>query len=218
MKLKETAEIDRPREKLIASGPRSLTLPELIAAIIGRGTVKTDALAIGKMVGAILMENTYQTKISDLCDIDGMGEAKACQILAALELARRFPPPDQRLAVIKKAEDVLPFVNQYRYDRQENVVAITLNGAHEVLNVRLITRGLVNESHIHPREVFSDAVVDRAAAIVLVHNHPSGNLTPSKQDIMVTEKMARAGELLGIKVLDHMIVGPCEGYVSMMDE
>lgn len=217
MKLKETAEIDRPREKLIAMGPRSLSLEELVAVIIGRGTVKTDALAIGKMVGAVLMEHTYQTKVTDLCDIDGMGDAKSCQILASLELARRFPPPDQRFATIKKAEDVLPFVSQYRYDRQENVVAVTLSGAHEVLNVRLVTRGLVNESHIHPREVFSDAVVDRAAAVILVHNHPSGNLTPSRQDILVTEKMAKAGEILGIKILDHMIVGPCEGFVSLIE-
>ncbi len=218
MKLKDTAEIDRPREKLIATGPRSLTLPELIAAIIGRGTAGSDALAIGKSVSQILLQKTYEVSVQELCEVSGMGPAKACQILAGLELARRFPPPDQRHAVVRTAEDVLPFVTQYRYDRQENVVAVTLSGAHEVLNVRLITRGLVNESQLHPREVFADAVTDRAAAVILVHNHPSGNLTPSARDILITERMAEAGNLLGIQVLDHLIIGPCDGYRHVKKE
>ncbi|HJK13837.1 MAG TPA: hypothetical protein O0X72_03230, partial [Methanocorpusculum sp.] len=107
MSLKNTAEIDRPREKLIANGPQSLTLAELIAAIIGRGTVKNDALKIGKAVADILMEHTYTTSIQDVAAVDGMGPAKACQILAALELARRFPPPDRKSAKIRCAEDLL---------------------------------------------------------------------------------------------------------------
>ncbi|MDV0443195.1 JAB domain-containing protein [Methanorbis rubei] len=218
MSLKNTAEIDRPREKLIANGPQSLILAELVAAIIGRGTAKNDALKIGKAVADILMKNTYNTTIEDISSIDGMGPAKACQILAALELARRFPPPDRKHAIIKRAEDILPFVSQYRYDKQENVVAATLSGAHEILNIRLITRGLVNESHVHPREVFAGAVTDRAAAIVLIHNHPSGNLTPSRQDMLVTEKIQAAGTILGIKLLDHIIIGPCDGFQSILEE
>ncbi|MDV0441027.1 JAB domain-containing protein [Methanorbis furvi] len=218
MSLKNTAEIDRPREKLIANGPQNLTLAELVAAIIGRGTAGNDALKIGKMVSDILMENSYNTTVKEIASVDGMGPAKACQILAALELARRFPPPDRKHAVIKRAEDILPFVSQYRYDKQENVVAATLSGAHEILNIRLVTRGLVNESHVHPREVFAGAVTDRAAAIILIHNHPSGNLAPSRQDILVTEKIQAAGTILGIKLLDHIIIGPCDGFQSILEE
>ncbi len=218
MSLKNTPAIDKPREKLIAKGPASLELEELIAAIIGRGIPGCDAVQIGKKVAKILMSRTYETGIPDLCEVNGMGEAKACQIIAALELARRFPPPVHRLAVIHKAEDVLPFVHQYRYDTQENVVAVTLSGAHEVLKVRLITKGLVNESQIHPREVFAGAIQDRAAAMILIHNHPSGNLHPSKQDLKITKDMQAAGELLGIKLLDHLIIGPKDGFWSIMDE
>ena len=218
MSLKNTAEIDRPREKLIANGPQNLTLAELVAAIIGRGIVKNDALKIGKAVGSILMENTYKTTIEDIASVGGMGPAKSCQIPAALELARRFPPPDRKHAVIKCAEDILPFVSQYRYDNQENVVAATLSGAHEILNIRLITRGLVNESQVHPREVFADAVTDRAAAVILIHNHPSGNLTPSKRDRAVTDKMQAAGNILGIRLLDHLIIGPCDSCQSILRE
>lgn len=212
MTLRDTEEIDRPREKLRAMGSRSLTLSELIAVVIGRGTVGADAVVVGKAVGELLYAKGVTVNLEDLCAVPGMGPAKACQILAALELARRFPPPDLRHAVIHSAEDVLPFVTQYRYDQQENVVTVTLSGAHEVLSVRMITRGLVNQSQLHPREVFADAITDRAAAIILVHNHPSGNLSPSIQDQNITERMAEAGKILGIQVLDHLIIGPCEGY------
>lgn len=144
MSLKDTPEIDKPREKLMARGASSLELEELIAAILGRGTVGHDAVKIGKMIGKVLMTYTYETTIQDLTEIPGMGNAKACQILASLELARRFPPPKMRKAVIRTPKDVLPFVNQYRYDNQENFLTITLTGAHEVVNVRLITKGILD--------------------------------------------------------------------------
>ncbi len=216
MSLKNTADIDKPREKLIARGASSLVLEELIAAIIGRGTVGCDALMIGKAVGSILKSTTYQTTISDLTAVTGMGEAKACQILAALELARRFPPPIQRCATIMSAEDVLPFVTQYRYDTQENVIVVTLSGAHEILNVRPITRGLLDNCSIHPREIYVGAIEDRAAAIILVHNHPSGRLRPSARDIEATREIKNAGEILGISLLDHLVIGPCDGAVSVL--
>ena len=119
--------------------------------------------------------------------------------------------------MIRCAEDLLPFVSQYRYDQQENVIAATLSGAHEILNIRVVTRGLVNQSQIHPREVFADAVTDRAAAIILVHNHPSGNLTPSTRDILMTRTIQEAGEILGIRLLDHLIIGPGDGFLSVLE-
>lgn len=216
MSLKNTAEIDRPREKLIANGPRNLMLAELVAAIIGRGIAKNDALKIGKTVADILMEHTYETSIGDISAVDGMGPAKSCQILAALELARRFPPTNRKATKIQNAEDILPFVIQYRYDQQENVVAATLSGAYEILNIRLVTRGLVNQSQIHPREVFADAVTNLAAAVILVHNHPSGNLLPSTRDIFMTKNIQDAGEILGIKMLDRLIIGSCDGFLSVL--
>lgn len=215
MSLKETAEIDKPREKIINRGASSLSLSELIAAIIGRGTVGFDALKIGKCVGDVLSEKTYETNVDDLKSINGMGTAKACQIIAALELARRFTPPSLRTARITKASDVIPFVYQYKFERQEHLMCISLSGANEVLNVRNITKGTVNGTQIHPREVFSGAIEDRAASIIMVHNHPSGNLSPSKQDKKITQDIRDAGKLLGIELLDHIIIGPNEGYESV---
>ncbi len=215
MSLKTTPAIDRPREKLIARGAESLELEELIAAIIGRGTAGYDAIKIGKLVGQVLMTTTYTTKVSDLTHIPGMGDAKACQIVAALELARRFQPPNQKRATIRSPKDALPFVSQYRYDQQENFLVLTLTGAHEVINVRHITKGTLNNCQIHPREVFAGAIEDRAASIILVHNHPSGNLDPSEQDVLMTEELTKCGELLGVAVIDHIIIGPVDGYKSI---
>ncbi|HJJ30942.1 MAG TPA: DNA repair protein RadC [Methanocorpusculum sp.] len=218
MNLKETADIDKPREKLMNRGPASLELHELVAAIIGRGTVGCDAMQMGKQIGSILMEKTYETTTKDLCRINGMGAAKACQIVASLELARRFPPPKIRRALITRPSDVLPFVAQYRFEKQENLIVISLTGAHEVINIRLITRGILDNCQVHPREIFADAIADRAAAIIIVHNHPSGRLEPSKLDISMTQVMKRCGQLLGIPLLDHIIIGPEDGYVSIPDE
>ena len=215
MSLKNIPDIDKPREKLMSRGASSLELEELIAAILGRGTVGYDAVKIGKMVGKVLMTYTYETTIRDLLEIPGMGEAKACQILASLELARRFPPPKMRKAVIHTPKDVLPFVTQYRYDNQENFLTITLTGAHEVVNVRLITKGILDNCQVHPREVFAGAIEDRASSVILVHNHPSGNLEPSKQDIVMTEELKKCGEILGVPILDHIIVGPIDDYHSI---
>lgn len=215
MSLKEIADIDKPREKLISRGASCLSLCELVAAIIGRGTAKYDALKIGEKVGDVLIENSYETTVDDLKSINGMGEAKACQIVAALELARRFTPPNLRNARISKASDVIPFVYQYKFEKQEHLMCISLSGANEVLNVRNVTKGVVNGTQIHPREIFSGPIEDRAASIIIVHNHPSGNLKPSKQDIASTNDITEAGKLLGIRVLDHLIIGPVDGYESV---
>ncbi|MDO5843588.1 MAG: DNA repair protein RadC [Methanocorpusculum sp.] len=215
MSLKDTADIDKPREKIISRGASSLSLAELVAAIIGRGTFNCDAIQIGKVVGEVLSEKTYETSVDDLISINGVGEAKACQIVASLELARRFTPPNMRTARITEASEVIPFVYQYKFERQEHLMCLSLSGANEVLNVRNITKGTVNGTQIHPREIFSGAIEDRAASIILVHNHPSGNLLPSKQDVKITQDIRDAGKLLGIELLDHIIIGPNEGYESI---
>ena len=218
MELRDLPDIDKPREKLMARGASALELQELIAAVIGRGTVGYDAMKIGKEVGKVLMEKTYETTINDLQEIPGMGSAKACQIIASLELARRFPPPGERRAVVTGPKDVLPFVAQYRYEKQENLIVIALTGAHEVISIRLVTRGILDNCPAHPREIFADAISERAASIILVHNHPSGRLTASRQDIQMTLEIKRCGELLGIPLLDHLIIGPGNGYSSVPDD
>lgn len=216
--IKETAEIDLPRSKLLNRGVGSLELHELLATIIGSGSIARDSLYLGKQVEKVLIDKTYETRTSDLMKISGIGKAKACQIVASLELARRFTPPKMRRALITKPSDVIPFVYTYKFEKQENLLVVSLTGAHEVIRVQPITKGILDNCQVHPREIFADAIADRAAAIIIVHNHPSGRLEPSKLDISMTQVMKRCGQLLGIPVLDHIIIGPEDGYCSIPDE
>lgn len=145
-------------------------------------------------------------------EIDGIGETKACQILASFELARRyFGKNDVRITF---PSDVLPFVRDISDKRQEHFVCLALNGANEVIGNRVVTVGLLNSNQVHPREVFFNAIVDRAASIILEHNHPSGDTEPSQEDIAITKRLVEAGELLGIKIHDPIIVSK-NGYTSM---
>ena len=147
-------------------------------------------------------------------EIDGIGETKACQILASFELARRyFGKKDVKITF---PSDVLPFVRDISDKRQEHFVCLALNGANEVIGNRVVTVGLLNSNQVHPREVFSDPIVDRAASIILVHNHPSGDTEPRQEDIAITKRLVEAGELLGIKIHDHVIVSK-NGYTSMKE-
>jgi len=146
--------------------------------------------------------------------IVGVGQAKAGLILAALEFARRRIRPNG--VKITRSEQILPLVQHIADRKQEHFVCISLNGAHEVIATRIITIGLVNSTQIHPREVFSDPLVDRACAIIVAHNHPSGNPAPSDEDRRVTRVLKDAGSILGIRLLDH-IVFASSGYYSFAD-
>jgi len=134
--------------------------------------------------------------------------------VAAFELARRYLLGER--PKIRKPQDILPYVQPYIRRKQEYFVCITLNGAGEVIETRVVTVGLLDSAQIHPREVFADALADRAAGVILVHNHPSGNLEPSPEDIAITRRLVEAGKLLGIEVLDHIIISP-SGHLSLKE-
>ncbi|MHC1626194.1 MAG: RadC family protein [Methanoculleaceae archaeon] len=209
---KNIPQIDRPREKIVRVGAQALSDTELIAAIIGGGTRNRDVLKLAtdiiRKTEGKLTEATYET----LTAIPGVGEARACQLLAAIELGRRQLAGTH--VKISKPEDVLPFLQEIRNKKQEYFLCISLNGAGEVIESRVVTVGLLNFSPIHPREVFADPIGDRAASVILAHNHPSGTLEPSSQDIEITRRLVEAGNLLGIRVHDHIIVTKT-GYLSM---
>jgi len=216
-KMKDLPGCDRPREKIEAKGAGALTTRELIAAILGRGPRGNDVSALSVDVEQLVAEKSGDISYGDLCSIEGIGPSKASQILACFELGRRYyagPGPDR--TKITCPRDLLPLVADIRKKRQEYFVCTTLNGAGEVIDTRTVTVGLLNHSLVHPREVFSDAVTDRAASVILAHNHPSGSLEPSPQDIAITGQLAGAGEILGIPVLDHIIVTG-DGYLSMKE-
>jgi DNA repair protein RadC len=141
--------------------------------------------------------------LNDLQRLEGIGPAKATLIAAALEFSRRRIQPDGMR--IKTPVDVLPLVRHYGDRKQEHFLCISLNGAGEVISTRVVSIGLVNKTQVHPREVFADPITDRASAVILAHNHPAGDLRPSKEDLQVTEQLVQAGATLGITVFDHII-------------
>ncbi len=206
---------DRPREKLIRAGAAGLSNPELLAVLFGRGMRGKDALALAEEVVDGLSTLSEAPAFTDLCRIRGVGAGKACQILAALELSRRFLTRTQRLR-IRAPHDALPLLAHLRGRRQECFVVITLDAGHGVIRRHEITVGLANQSQVHPRETFACALEDRAVGIVVAHNHPSGSTEASIDDLLATRRLAEAGKILGIPLLDHLIVTD-EALVSLRD-
>jgi DNA repair protein RadC len=215
-KMKDVPQKDRPREKIASKGASALTDTELIEAIIGRGTRNRDVREISKDIGRLMTEKGNAIGYDDLQSIDGIGPTKASQIMSCFELGRRYFGSKENGAKVTRPEDIIPLVAHLREKRQEHFVCIALNGAGEVLGNRVITVGLLNHSLVHPREVFADAITDRAASVICVHNHPSGSLEPSSQDIAITTQLKEAGSILGIQLVDHIIVTRT-GHVSMRE-
>jgi len=207
---------DRPREKIASKGVSALSDTELIEAIIGRGTKNKDVRTLAKEICSLIQKHRQKIRYEDLKEIEGIGPTKASQITACFEISRRYSPPGGVDTQVLKPEDILPYVAYLKDKRQEHFICITLNGAGEVLGNRTITLGLLNHSLVHPREVFADAITDRAASIICVHNHPSGSLEPSTQDIAITAQLRDAGALIGIQLIDHIIVSK-NGHLSMRE-
>jgi len=202
--IKDLPEHSRPREKLREKGASALTDEELVAVILGMGTAGIDVRTIARQVASLIREHKAGLTLDHLQGIPGMGLAKAAQILSAFELARRHLLKDS--VKITVAQDILPLVADIIGKQQEYFVCISLNGANEVIEKRVVTIGLLDKSPVHPREVFADVIADRAAAVIFVHNHPSGDLQPSEADRQTHEQLTEAGKILGLRVLDHLIV------------
>jgi DNA repair protein RadC len=209
--IKDIPHFDRPREKLATLGAEALSDPELLVILLGSGVAGKNVFQIAHSILRKIDRNGRNLDVKSLVTIDGVGFAKACQILAAFEFARRRLFRD--LVVVQNAKDVLPLISHIADKKQENFICISLNGANEVIGNRVVTVGLLNSTQIHPREVFADVISDRAAAVMLAHNHPSGILKPSADDIAMTKQMVEAGRILGISVLDHIIITK-KGYLS----
>lgn len=205
---------DRPRERLIAHGAESLSDVELLSVIIGSGTHGSSVSRVAAEVLASLDRRNSPIQVSDLVQIRGMGSIKAAQIAAALEFSRRRLCPGPRK--INYPADVVPIISHYADRKQEHFLCVALNGAHEVMTLRVVSVGLLNRTIVHPREVFADPLKDRAAAVVVAHNHPSGNVEPSTEDRQITIRLKDAGETLGIQLLDH-IVFSVRGYYSFLE-
>lgn len=195
----------RPREKLQARGAEALSDYELLMAIIGSGTAQADVTKIARDVKRLISEKGSQLTYEDLLTVRSLGPAKASTIIAGFELWRRQFEVSER-PIIDSPEKAVEQLADIRDKRQEYFVCLTLDGANRLIAKRIITIGTLTASLVHPREVFAEAITDRAASIIVAHNHPSGSLEPSVADKEVTDRLHEAGELLGITVLDHLIL------------
>ncbi len=215
MKIKDIPQSERPREKLLKQGASFLSDRELLAVILGKGTQKDDVLSLSKRLIKVIDEKGLAFSADDIMGIDGIGSAKAASIAAAFEFVRRRIRPEGLR--IKFPSDVLPLIRHYADRKQEHFLSISVNGANEVMNVRVVSIGLVNKTHVHPREVYADVISERASAVIVAHNHPSGDLKPSNEDIQVTKQLKDAAKILGLSLLDHIIFSE-KGYYSFVEK
>ena len=206
---------DRPRERLASRGVYALSDIELLSLMLGSGSSRKG---VGKLASELLEVLDGTGDIPDtgeLTAISGIGPARASLVAASLEFARRRLRPARRR--ISEPADVLPLVTHWADRQQEHFLVLSLNGAHEVIRLRVVSRGILDRTIVHPREVFSDPLSDRAAAIVCAHNHPSGNTDPSPEDRQLTRRLRESGELLGIPLLDHVIFTQ-SAYYSFLEK
>ncbi len=209
----------RPRERLLAAGPSALSDGELLGLLFGIGN--RDKTAV-ELAGEVISEagglhGLYDVSVHELVKVNGIGEAKACIILAAVELGRRIGQVrNPGRPVISSPADVDRLLRGRiaNLDR-ENFVVVLLNTKNEVIESPLVSVGTLSSALVHPREVFKPAIRASAASVILAHNHPSGNIEPSREDREVTRRLVEAAEILGIEVLDHVIVG--DGFYSMKE-
>jgi len=221
-KIKSWSLEDRPREKLLKMGIQHLTNAELIAILIGSGNLEESAVALSKRIMNELKDNLAELArltISDLKKYKGIGEAKAITIAAALEIGRRRSITVlNEKAQLKDSKTAFILLQKELGDlNYENFCVILLNRANKVLKTVKISDGGITGTVVDPRKVFKIALDNNATSIILGHNHPSGQLTPSDADIQLTKKMKQAGDMLDLPVLDHIIVGD-GNYYSFADE
>lgn len=211
---------DRPRERLDALGSEALSDAELLSLLLRTGSRGADVLSLAARLLSMHggLPGLARTSPRDLARSAGVGPAKSASLCAAVELGRRLAA--RRLApgaAVGSPADVFQhFHPRLRHASQERFFVVLLDGRHRVIRHELVSQGTLTASLVHPREVFRPALRDAAAAVVLVHNHPSGDPTPSQEDREVTERLARAGEILGVPVLDHVVVAE-RGYSSLRE-
>ena len=210
---------DRPRERMKRLGAEALSTAELLACIMGSGTQGDSVVMTSQKLLSDFgnLQNVAAASIQELSRSRGIGEARAIQVKAAFEIGRRLPDPDysEKGKPVQSPEEAYSSMQEkLRGKKKEHFYVLCLDTRNRVKDKRPVSIGNLDSSIVHPREVFKDAISSLAAAVIFVHNHPSGDLEPSAEDINLTKRLVEAGELLGIPVLDHIIVAD-KGYISL---
>ncbi len=216
IKIKEIPKMDRPRERLINKGSNSLSDEEVLAIILKAGTNNVSAKELAAQIINYCggLEKLANITFHELLNIKGIGEAKACLVLAAIEFSKRINQKQREIVGVKltNPEIVFNYFQNLNTLSQEHFYCLYLNSAKKVLKEKLLFVGTVNYSMIHPRDIFKEAFLLNAVSIICIHNHPSGDVTPSKNDINMTENLKQVGELFGIEIVDHIIIGKNKYY------
>jgi len=212
--IRELPKVERPREKLIQKGTQNLKDEELLAILLrtgveGKSAIQTAKQILNKYSKKRLLRLSYE----DLIKIKGIGPAKACTILAAIELVKRaLKIGEETLPKIQSIKDVIAQFSYLREKTREHLAALYLNARNELVFKKHIFVGTLDANIAHPREIFSHALIQNAASIILVHNHPSGDPEPSKADLEITKRIQEAGKIMGIDVLDHIIITKTKAF------
>jgi DNA repair protein RadC len=206
VKIKDFPKVDRPREKLEKYGPDKLKDEELLAILLGVGVKGTNVIELSKKILKKWEGKGIGTAtVKELSEIHGLGNAKACEIVACFELGKRFLK-DKKTSILLTPKDVWERMEDIRGSKKEHFVVFYLDSRNQEIQREIISVGTLNESIVHPREVFESAIKNNAASIIIAHNHPSGDLDPSEADIEITKKLIHAGKILDIRIVDHIIV------------
>jgi DNA repair protein RadC len=208
LRIKDMPFSSRPREKLEVFGRQHLADEELLAILLGSGSVKQNVLRLSqKLLQEFPLKELSDVKASQLTKFAGIGKTKASKVLAALELGERvYAPTLLHKVAIRSTEDAVAQLKEYALKKQEYLVALYLNARHELLQKEVIGIGSLNSMVITPKEIFSPAMQLPCATLILAHNHPSGDPTPSEDDIKFTSRVHEAGEVLGISLVDHLVI------------
>ena len=221
LKIQDLPSEDRPRERLILWGPEALSDIELLAVLIGSGTSKEGVLQLSQRLISEFggLQPLFQAEFARIRQVPGLGPAKACMMAACFELTKRLTRQCPILrSQIRTPEDIAAiFMSRMRYLKQEQLQASYLDIKNRLLSHRTISIGTLGSSIIHPRDIFRYAIDLPCAAIILVHNHPTGDPTPSQEDIQVTKRIIQAAEIMGIPLLDHVIIGDGR-FVSLKEK
>lgn len=219
--LQQIPHTERPRERMLAYGANALSHAELLAILLRTGTKSHSALHLAQHILLKYghLKNLVDVSVDELTKIKGIGQAKAIQLLAGIELGRRISK--SRLGdvvTVKSPRDAAMYLMEdLRHLKKENFVCLFLNTKNHIIAQETLSVGTLNASLVHPREVFRAAIRSSSASIICAHNHPSGDPTPSSEDITITRRLVEAGTLLGIEVLDHIIIGD-NRYVSLKEQ
>lgn len=220
IRIKDLPVTERPRERLLKCGPESLSDAELLAVVLGTGTRGMNVVTICRhLFSNIPLKKLSRSTVSELIKIPGIGQSKACQIVSVFELSRRLETyTEEPKRKINSPEDIFRYIYpKIREEKQEKFLILCLDTKNHIIRDETIFVGGLDFSIVQPREIFKAALLESAASIVLIHNHPSGDPTPSREDIIITNRVIESGRLLGINVWDHLIIGDgC--YISLKQE